>query len=199
MFENYSKCRIFEFSILASLTNFCLIKSSLSGNNDWPSASSFQKLFKVITFGIFNQFLATQNVNVTRFARNVEWDFLCDFQTPWSWKLKDEATDQNPNFSSWLQKFIQEKGFSRLSTFLFSCLWTSRPSPSMSSLILDPQIGLRYDFLVYFPLHSRNSRISEKNDFFGYRVFENRPKSRIQYCEYERSELRLDLKWTKVH
>ena len=76
MFENYSKCRIFEFSILASLTNFCLIKSSLSGNNDWPSASSFQKLSKVIIFGIFNQFLATQNVNVTRFARKVEHDFF---------------------------------------------------------------------------------------------------------------------------
>ena len=28
-------------------------------------------------------------------------------------------------------------------------------------------------------------------------VFENRPKSRIQY--YERSELRLDFEWIKVH
>ena len=26
-------------------------------------------------------FLSTQNVNVARFARNVEWDFFCDFQT----------------------------------------------------------------------------------------------------------------------
>ena len=25
----------------------------------------------------------TQNVNVARFAHNVEWDFFCDFQTPW--------------------------------------------------------------------------------------------------------------------
>ena len=30
--------------------------------------------------GIFNQLLSTQNVNVARFARNVEWDFFCDFQ-----------------------------------------------------------------------------------------------------------------------
>ena len=26
--------------------------------------------------------LSTQNVNIARFARNVEWDFFCDFQTP---------------------------------------------------------------------------------------------------------------------
>ena len=25
--------------------------------------------------------MSTQNVNVARFARNAEWDFLCDFQT----------------------------------------------------------------------------------------------------------------------
>ena len=32
-------------------------------------------------FGIFNELLSTQNVNAARFARNVEWDFFCDFQT----------------------------------------------------------------------------------------------------------------------
>ena len=26
--------------------------------------------------------MSTQNVNVARFARNLEWDFFCDFQTP---------------------------------------------------------------------------------------------------------------------
>ena len=29
----------------------------------------------------FNELLSTQNVNVARFARNVECDFFCDFQT----------------------------------------------------------------------------------------------------------------------
>ena len=48
MFENYSKCRIFQNS---------------------P---------KLTIFGIFNELL---NVNVARFARNVECDFLGDFQT----------------------------------------------------------------------------------------------------------------------
>ena len=26
--------------------------------------------------------MSTQNVDIARFARNVEWDFFCDFQTP---------------------------------------------------------------------------------------------------------------------
>ena len=38
-------------------------------------ASSFQKLAKM------DQFLSTQNVNVARFARNFECDFLGDSQT----------------------------------------------------------------------------------------------------------------------
>ena len=36
-------------------------------------------------FGIFHELLSTQIVNVARFARNVEWDFFCDFQTPCYW------------------------------------------------------------------------------------------------------------------
>ena len=32
--------------------------------------------------GLFNQLLSTQNVNVARFARNIQCDFFCDFQTP---------------------------------------------------------------------------------------------------------------------
>ena len=36
---------------------------------------------KLTIFGVFNKLLSTQNVNLARFARNVEWDFFCDFQT----------------------------------------------------------------------------------------------------------------------
>ena len=54
----------------------------MSGNTVWPQASGFQKLAKIDHFGIFNELLSTQNVNVARFARNVEWDFFCEFQTP---------------------------------------------------------------------------------------------------------------------
>ena len=41
----------------------------------------FKNSPKWTIFGIFNEFLPTQNVNVARFARNVECDFLGNFQT----------------------------------------------------------------------------------------------------------------------
>ena len=37
---------------------------------------------KTTIFGIINELLSTQNVNVARFARNFEWDFFCCFQSP---------------------------------------------------------------------------------------------------------------------
>ena len=36
---------------------------------------------KQTIFGIFNELLSTQNVNVARFDRNIECDFWGDFQT----------------------------------------------------------------------------------------------------------------------
>ena len=64
----------FEFwhfsSIFVQLKLTCLV--ALQG---------FQKLAKLTIFGIFDELLSTQNVNVARFARNVECDFLGDFQT----------------------------------------------------------------------------------------------------------------------
>ena len=43
----------------------------------------FKNSPKLTILGVFNEFLSTQNVNVARFARNVERDFFCDFSTPW--------------------------------------------------------------------------------------------------------------------
>ena len=65
-----------NFWILAFSPIFSPIKSDLSGNTVWPQAWGFQKLAKLTFFGL----LSTQNINVARFARNVEWDFFCDFQ-----------------------------------------------------------------------------------------------------------------------
>ena len=66
-----------SFWILAFSTNFWPIKTDLSGNPVWPQALDFQKFVIFAILGIFDQ-----NVNIARFARNVEWDFFCDFQTP---------------------------------------------------------------------------------------------------------------------
>ena len=71
------------FKFLAFSTNFCPIKSDLSGNTVLTANFRFFKNSpKWTIFGLFNELLSTQNVNVARFARNVEWDFSFDFQTP---------------------------------------------------------------------------------------------------------------------
>ena len=37
-------------------------------------------LLKLTMFGVFNELLSTHNVNVARFARNVEWDLFWIFK-----------------------------------------------------------------------------------------------------------------------
>ena len=84
MFENHPKCRIwiFEFwhfpSIFVQLKVICLV--TLFDHK----LQVFKKSPKLTIFGIFKQLLSTQNVNIARFARNVEWDILSDFNTLWA-------------------------------------------------------------------------------------------------------------------
>ena len=61
-----------NFLILSFSTNFCPIKSDLAGNTVCPQALGFQKLAKFNIFGVFSELFSSQNVNVARFARNVE-------------------------------------------------------------------------------------------------------------------------------
>ena len=85
MFENHPTCRIWDIWIFQfwHFRNFCPIKSDLSGNTVWLQAFGFQNLAKMDQFWHFNHLWSTQNVNVARFACNVECDFFCDFQTLW--------------------------------------------------------------------------------------------------------------------
>ena len=59
--------------------SYCLSTHTLFKNH--PKCRIFQNLAKLTIFGIFNELFSTQNVNVAHFARNVECDFLGDFQT----------------------------------------------------------------------------------------------------------------------
>ena len=55
--------------------------------------SHFKNSPKLTIFGIFNELLSPQNTKIARFARNIEWDFFCDFQTMWnSQKVKKSFT-----------------------------------------------------------------------------------------------------------
>ena len=67
-----------NFSILAFSTNFCSIKTDMFGNTVWPQASGFKKTRQNEHF---YELLSTQNAYVACLARNVEWEFFCDFQT----------------------------------------------------------------------------------------------------------------------
>ena len=65
LLENYWKCLIW----IPKTTNFCPL--DLSGNT----------VCSKTIFGFFDELLYVQNINVARFARNVEWDFFCNFET----------------------------------------------------------------------------------------------------------------------
>ena len=67
------------FEFLPFSNNFCPFKIDLSGNTVLPQPSGFQKSPKLTIFGIFNELLSTQNVNVARFARNIKCDFFGRF------------------------------------------------------------------------------------------------------------------------
>ena len=53
MFENYWKCYTLYFPILEFSTNFCPIKSDLSGNTIWMQASGVHKVAKMNHFWYF--------------------------------------------------------------------------------------------------------------------------------------------------
>ena len=67
--------------ILAFSINFChILKVTCLVTLFDHKLQVFKISSKWTIFGIFNELLSTQNVNVARFARNVEWDFFCDFK-----------------------------------------------------------------------------------------------------------------------
>ena len=58
----------------------------------------FKNSPKWTIFGIFNELLSTRNVYVARFARNVECDFFCDFQTPCTLLAKGHSMSRYKTF-----------------------------------------------------------------------------------------------------
>ena len=85
VFENHPKMSHLNFSILAFSTNFVRLKLTCLVTLFDRKLQVFKNSPKWIIFGIFNELLSTQHVNVARFARNIEYDFFCDFQTLCDW------------------------------------------------------------------------------------------------------------------
>ena len=82
----------------------------------------FKNSPKWTIFGIFNLLLPIKNVNVARFARDVEWDFFCDFQTTWArfarlkvkrgffWKSDSLKSHWRPErVKRWIPPFVAQK------------------------------------------------------------------------------------------
>ena len=82
LFENHLKCLLWIWHFPPI---FALLKVTSWVTLFDRKLQVFQNSPKLTIFGIFDELLYTQNVNVARFARNVECDFLCDFQTQ-CWK-----------------------------------------------------------------------------------------------------------------
>ena len=79
VFEDYSKCRswIFEFWHFPPI--FDLLKLTYLVTLFDCKLQVFKNSPNWTIFGIFNELLSTQNVNVVRCAHNVEWDFFLWF------------------------------------------------------------------------------------------------------------------------
>ena len=60
---------------------------------------------KWTVFGIYNELLSTQNINVARFARNVKCDFFCDFQTLWSYRWINTIDVKKPTQNWKISRF----------------------------------------------------------------------------------------------
>ena len=75
------KCRICIFQLGHFPSIFVLLKLTCLVTLFDRKLQFFKNSPKLTYFGIFNELLSTQNVNVAHFARKVEWDFFCNFQT----------------------------------------------------------------------------------------------------------------------
>ena len=79
LFQNYSKCRIRIFEFWRFSPFFVLLRLTCLVTLFDSKLQVFKNSSKWTIFGIFDKLLSSQNVNVARFARNIEWDFFLWF------------------------------------------------------------------------------------------------------------------------
>ena len=68
--------------------------------------------------------MSTQNVNVARFARNLDWDFFCDFQTPCSTFIMSFTTKNDVKQSAAANATTTQNVVNGISKFCFVWLTT---------------------------------------------------------------------------
>ena len=67
---------------LKQTSEITILFSNTRCHSAWKSPKMSHLNFSILAF--LMNFFSTQNLNVAHFARNVEWDVFCDFQTPCS-------------------------------------------------------------------------------------------------------------------
>ena len=107
----------------------------MSGNTVWVVASVFLKLAKWIIFGIFDVLLSTQNI---RSSLRSQWDFFCNFQTPWPNDLISPILSVCKPSKVLLHSFVKVLGF----TYAY---YTKKIFPYRRSLI----VGFLREFIWY--------------------------------------------------
>ena len=108
----------------------------MSGNTVWVVASVFLKLAKWIIFGIFDVLLTTQNL---RSSLRSQWDFFCNFQTPWPNDLISPILSVAN-----LLKFYNIHSFVKVLGFTYA-YYTKKIFPYRRSLI----VGFLREFIWY--------------------------------------------------
>ena len=79
MSKNHQNCHIWNFQFWHFLPVFVLSKLTCLVTLFDCKLQFIKNSPKLSIFGIFNEFLSTQNVNAARFARNIECDFFVIF------------------------------------------------------------------------------------------------------------------------
>ena len=150
-----------------------------------PKCRIFQKLVKMQHFfGIFDELLPTQNVNVALLAIWMR-HFLWFSNTVLKWTCQTLPNYVLPSC--------------RLLHFQNSQALQNHQYQNLSDFFRERKV--RKEFQTFFIINTKAEKrpfASRRQDsiFPSYTVFENCRKSLIQHCE--RSELRFHLKWTKV-
>ena len=137
LFENHPKCLIRFFQFFPTEINF-------SGNTIWPQLQF--KNSPLLAF-LINVCPLKMYVNVARYARNVEWDIFCDFQTPCLSPLSILFYKKNATLLLW---FFPDQ----------ICLWSTQKqlSNQKRKKIKKNYLSLKIECISFLKLSWKDSR-----------------------------------------
>ena len=132
--------------------------------------------------------MSIQNVNVARYARNVEWDFFCDFQTPcFCEKKRKVEKNWNKYFFQNFNKFVGSSNdypvnmqmniiifitFSHANFFFFyrflmiSWQWKKGRNPPWCWTWINVMLTVPWAILLLLPVYLFNNLLHSSSSFY---------------------------------